>query len=63
MLSIPSTFILREEDFISLDNIDYDMVYNDIINSQDSDELKEYTYYFMQEMITGAKKRIKANLS
>lgn len=60
MFLIPSTFILREEDFISLDNIDYDMIYNDIINSQDSEELKKYTYYFMQEMIAGAKKRTKS---
>lgn len=51
MFIISKTFILKENDFCSLDNIDYDMVYKDITESQTSDELKEYTYYFMQEMI------------
>ncbi|MBD5404699.1 MAG: DUF4365 domain-containing protein [Treponema sp.] len=58
---IPLTFILGECDFASLDNIDYDMVYNDIITSQTSDELKEYTYFFVQEMFAGFFKRTKNN--
>lgn len=59
MFNIPRTFILRESDFSSLDNIDFDMVYDEIITSQTSEELKEYTFYFMQEMISGYEQRQK----
>ncbi len=59
MFKIPKTFILSKDDFCTLDNIDYDMVYRDIANSQISKELKEYTYYYMQKMIEGYKTRTK----
>lgn len=59
LFTIPKTFILREDDFITLDNIDFKMVYEDIIKSQTTSELKEYTYYFIHEMIGGYKKRTK----
>ncbi len=53
MLQVPLTYILDKDDFMLLDNIDYDMVFNDIVKSQTSMALKEYTYYFIQEMIAG----------
>lgn len=59
MLQVPLTYILEEDDFMSLDNIDYDMIFNDIVKSQTSIELKEYTYYFIQEMIAGYMVRTK----
>lgn len=59
MFHIPRTYILRKSDFATLDNINYDMVYNEILASQTSDELKEYTFYFIQEMISGYEQREK----
>ena len=59
MLKIPLTFILDKNDFMSLDNIDFHMVFNDIVKSQTSKALKEYTYYFIQEMIAGYLERTK----
>lgn len=59
MLVIPKTFILREDDFSVLNNIDFNMLYNDICQSQSTSELKEYTYYFIKEMIKGYQKRTK----
>lgn len=59
--TIPQCFVLNEDDFSLLDNIDYDMVYEDIVNSQISDDLKQYTYSFVQNMIAGYFKRIKNN--
>ena len=56
---VPLTFILSEDDFISLDNIDYGMVYSDIVKSQTSNKLKEYTYCFVNDMISGFFKRNK----
>lgn len=57
---VPRCFVLSADDFSLLDNIDYDMVYNDIISSQNSDELKEPTYFFVKNMITGFVKRTKS---
>lgn len=57
--AVPRCFVLNEDAFSLLDNIDYDMVYNDILSSQTSDELKKYTYFFVQDMIAGYSKRIK----
>ena len=64
MILVPKSYILNADDFMMLDNIDYEIVYNDIINSQTSDELKEYTFYFIKDMIDGYKRRekIKDNL-
>lgn len=59
MFLIPKSYILNADDFMMLDNIDYDMVFNDIKSSQTSDELKEYTYYFIKDMIEGYKTRKK----
>lgn len=59
ILKIPKTFILKEDDFSVLDNIDFDMLYNDICQSQTSLELKKLTYYFVEEMIKGYRKRKK----
>lgn len=56
---VPKTFILSEDDFIILDNIDFEMVCNEIISSQTSNELREYTYYFINAMIEGYLKRTK----
>lgn len=60
-LALPRCFVLDEDDFSLLDNIDYDMVYTDIVSSQTSDESREYTYFFVQNMIAGYFKRIKNN--
>ena len=59
MLVIPKTFILREDDFSVLNNIDFNMLYNDICQSQSTSELKEFTYYFIKKMIKGYQKRTK----
>ena len=56
---VPLTFILSEDDFISLDNIDYGMVYSDIVKSQTSQKLKKYTYSFVTDMVSGFFKRNK----
>ena len=57
MFRIPPSFVLRRNDFTTLDNIDYDLLYNDIIKNQSSDELKEYTFYLMDDIISGYKER------
>ncbi len=57
--SIPKSFILRRDDFSTLDNIDFDEIYNDIQSSQISMELKEYTLYYIHEMLSGYKVRTK----
>lgn len=59
--AVPRSFVLNEDNFSLLDNIDYDMVYEDIVSSQTSDEVKEYTYSFVQDMIAGYFKRMKNN--
>lgn len=56
---IPKEFVLRADDFCILDNIDYEATFRAIKNHQTSEKLREYTYYFMQEMIEGYKKRSK----
>ena len=57
MFRIPPSFVLRRNDFTTLDNIDYDLLYNDIVKNQSSDELKEYTFYLMDDIISGYKER------
>lgn len=59
IIQVPLTFILSEDDFISLDNIDYGMVYSDIVKSQTSQKLKKYTYSFVTDMVSGFFKRKK----
>ena len=59
MFRIPPSFVLRKNDFSILDNIDYEIMYNDIISNQTSDELKEYTLYLIDEIIEGYKIRAK----
>lgn len=59
MFRIPPSFVLRKNDFSILDNIDYEIMYNDIISNQTSDELKEYTLYLIDEIIEGYKIRTK----
>ena len=57
---IPRSFALTVEDFAYLDNIDYDLIYNDIINAQTSEELKKFTFHYINNiMFEGYKKRLK----
>lgn len=56
---IPNSFILREDDFASIDNIDFDKIYNDIVNSEKTNNMNEYLFSFMLEMLMGYKKRTK----
>ena len=57
---IPKSFALTVEDFAYLDNIDYDLIYNDIIIAQTSEELKKFTFHYINNiMFEGYKKRLK----
>ncbi len=56
---VPNTFILQEEDFINLDNINYEKIFKDIVNTQTTPEQKACLYQFIQGMISGYKKRSK----
>lgn len=56
---IPKTFVLREGDFANLDNIDYDVIFSELKKVQTTKDLKEYTYYYIDEMIKGYMKREK----
>lgn len=57
---IPKSFVLTVDDFAYLDNIDYDLIYNDIIIAQTSEELKKVTFHYINNiMFEGYKKRLK----
>lgn len=53
------SFILKEEDFVSLDNIDFDIVYNEIVSTQKTKNERDFTYYYVTDMINGYLRRTK----
>ena len=56
---VPNVFFLNKTAFISLDNIDYDLILTEIKKSQTSDSLKRFTYQYLKEMIQGYQNRKK----
>ena len=58
-LPVINVFFLNKNAFISLDNIDYDLILNEIKKSQTSDSLKRFTYQYINEMIQGYQNRKK----
>lgn len=56
---MPKSFVLKEDDFVCLDNIDFDVVYNEIILTQKTENEKEFTYYYVTDMVNGYLKRTK----
>lgn len=60
---VPNVFFLNKNAFISLDNIDYDLILNEIKKSQTTDSLKRFTYQYINEMIQGYQNRKKEKMA
>ena len=43
---IPKSFVFKRNDFVLIDNINFDLLFDDIVASQNNHELRKYTYYF-----------------
>ena len=56
---IPKSFVFKRNDFVLIDNINFDLLFDDIVASQNNHDLRKYTYYFMEQMISGFHKRTK----